>query len=458
MSPLILTAAFIVALVVFFVGFSFWRQMTIFVMFWIVIVGAIRKWFLPQLADLIFFSAHAFLLGPYVRVFLFNQKRFQIQNIKNLKIFLMILLTWCFASILNPHSPSLIVGVVGFIVYFYFMPIAFIVPRIFQTKKKLFDFFMKYCLFALPIFLLGVMQYFSPRNSVINKYVDDAAVKNIALVGEYVRVTSTFSYISGYGTYLNFMLLIMIGLLSLKVIKARGKIILAGLASLCLLNLFMTGSRGYLGMTLILSFLFLLFSLKTNLKKFLKFVVFLTAFLSIAIPIFLHTESGKASYAAFMKRTTENKDVGKRLNDTFDPFKFADKAGLLGYGIGSTYPALARFNFDWRDMPLDFEEEPERIVLELGTIGFFLIYGFRLILFLHSLRLVRVLKDPDLKFFAIICALFQAQFLFVRILVFNHTSNILYWFTVGIAFTLPYLDALETAKKLERNQDRASPA
>ena len=108
-------------------------------------------------------------------------------------------------------------------------------------------------------------------------------------------------------------------------------------------------------------------------------------------------------------------------------------------------------------MNRDFEEEPERILLEMGLIGYILCYLLRIALAFQCWRLFHQLRDKDLKLLALCALLFQWQFIHLRNLVFDFTSGVLYWFFIGFLFLLPKLDAVRSANSVTSAHSNTTP-
>lgn len=435
---------FLLALFVFLTSFIFWKKAVIFVMYWILVVGAVRKWLLPELSDFLFFSPHFILAGVYLR-FLGERVigRYLVIKKSLINVLIVFLVLWGLLSVFNPQLPSFKVGIIGIIIHFYFIPLVFIVPNIFYQKEDLMSFLKRYSLFSLPLLILGIIQFFSPRYSPINQYVVKTA--HIAISGGYARITSTFSYISGYTAYLSLLILILIFLISIRKLSIKQNIVLYILMALTIINLFMTGSRWPVGISIISIILYFLISLRLGAIFTKKFLSKLVIALCIILLLAFSTHIGREAYGGFMQRGRYTKDITLRIIDTFTPFKFVNDtgllAGLVGYGIGSTYQGLGRFNFDWGNMPKDFEEEPERIVLELGFVGYLLVYSLRLLFLIYFWKLFKRLQDIDLKLLALCSLIFHFQYfhLFSN-LAFNQTSGLFYWFFASFVFLLPKLD------------------
>ena len=173
--------------------------------------------------------------------------------------------------------------------------------------------------------------------------------------------------------------------------------------------------------------------------KLLPRVVFGIIIVSLAIVLFF-----KEAVTVFWERTSSNTDVEARIIDTITtPFVFAGYSFAWGFGIGSTHQATA---FIVTDRPplswlptTDFEEEPERIMLELGVIGFLLFYGMKLAFLLNSWKLTRQLKDGDLRVLAVVIFFLQIGFL-TSPTVFNVTASFYFWFFSGFLLLLPQFD------------------
>jgi hypothetical protein len=438
----------IIIMVVFLGSIIFWKKAVILTLYWLTVVGAVRKWLLPELSEYLFFTPHAILLGAYIR-FLGDWiigKYTPIIKQQAINILLGDLVVYGIFNAFNPMHPDLRVGVLGVIVHFYFIPLMFIVPYVFETKEKFINFLKMYSLFSLPLLLLGVKQFFSPVHDPINIYVTKTL--DIATTGRFPRVTSTFSYISGYTTYLNFIALIMVYLLSIRKLTRISTLFISFLLPLSIVNLFMTGSRGPVGVTIIAIGLYLMLVLSRTNTGYLRFLPRIILAIGIIFVIFINTEIGKSAYEGFMERATKREDIAPRIVETFRPFKFIEQTGLIltlvGYGIGSTYQGALKFVHDWGDMPRDFEEEPRRIVLELGLIGYILVYSLRLLFLLLSWKIFKTLKDSDLKPLALCSFLYQVQFFHFFNLVFNYTANFYYWFLIGTLYLIIKFDREKT--------------
>src|SRR5436189_2773706 len=96
----------------------------------------------------------------------------------------------------------------------------------FSNKEKLIGFLRWYVLLAIPVLILSVSQFgTSDQTSVLNRYAwnQDAVESDVEGAGiaafadsagnTYVRVTGTFSYISGLAIYLPVVFSMLLGLI-----------------------------------------------------------------------------------------------------------------------------------------------------------------------------------------------------------------------------------------------------
>ena len=417
-------------------SYLFWKQAVVALILWVIFAGVVRKWILPQFSDLIFFFNHIILTGIYCRYLSESIiKRHPVFSRHPINIFLLVFVVWGGFCALNPEVPSALVGILGLIIYFYYIPVIYLFPYLFKTKAEMFKWLKIFVIVSTPLLILGVIQFLLPYDHILNQYVQ-GDVEDIAFVGKFVRITSTFSYITGYTTYLNILILILVYLLSLGNLSKKLSRCFYILFALAIVNLFMTGSRGPFFVTVFSIIIYLVIIGVVNTSQFKLILPRLVAVLIVSGVIML-TPFGQDATSAFVSRTTSNEDIIPRLVDTFTtPFRFAKDVGLYGYGLGTTYQgAIALVGYSTRRFfgAMEFEEEPERIVLEMGVVGFIIVYFLRLLLITWFFNLSFKLKDPELRSLALIILLFQLQFLIgLNALVFNHTSHIFYWFLIGL--------------------------
>jgi hypothetical protein len=196
-----------------FVSTVRWKLLSYFFFVWLLLDGVFRKWILPNYATELFFVKHFLLMGPY-----FYLLTRGVKISKRHYPFLGLLLTYFIWGILETFNfrvtTNFLVQILGLIVHFWFVPLIFLVPVVFDTEEKILKLFKIITYTSVPIFILGAIQYFSPYGSWINTYAD--ADKHTAMIGEHVRIIGVFSYITPYNTYLGLVLMVILYLLIIK--------------------------------------------------------------------------------------------------------------------------------------------------------------------------------------------------------------------------------------------------
>jgi hypothetical protein len=239
---------------------------------------------------------------------------------------------------------------------------------------------------VIPVCNLAFAQLAAPADSFLNQQVK-GGTEGTAYFGEanLVRVTGTFSYISGMSAFVQVASLLGIGLYLAGI---RSRLFLAGLG-FTLATLPATGSRSVLAIVMAGAAIMLLTALASRLIG-LASALRILAILAILVGISLSTQD--AAWEAFAQRVEETRHDENRAATAFtNAFDFADLAGLTGFGTGAANlgaPALAKdvAPFSW--LPdTGFEEESGRLVLELGSFGWMLSLSMRLAIFLWAASL-----------------------------------------------------------------------
>jgi len=391
-------------------------------------VGAARKWFLPNFPDQLFVSLIFFAVLLYVsigfKIFLKSPcpRWFYFYF---LAIFFWGVIGTIYSKVSNP-----MVLLCGLSNYFSFFPLCLAAAFVFRDNDQLIEFFKKMAYFTVPVLILGFLQYSSPADSLINKYVDSE--KFVATMGgQYARVTGTFSYIAGYSIFLTFAFTITLGAVVMRA-NLKEVVLLGGFLVGVFLNALMTGSRTAVWWCIINLSLFLGVYCFLKLKSLIPTLFKLSLVFALGFYLLSQNPQVNQIYSAFSSRAHAfSEEITNRLDDNFTPFKFLNQAGLIGYGMGTTYPPSYRYIKNWHDMTQDFEEEPERVLLELGLVGYLLVYSWRFLIFIYCLSICFKLRR--FREFGLVLSLtiYQVSFLQMNHLLFNATSSFLYWFAIG---------------------------
>uniref|UniRef100_B8HNC8 O-antigen polymerase n=1 Tax=Cyanothece sp. (strain PCC 7425 / ATCC 29141) TaxID=395961 RepID=B8HNC8_CYAP4 len=439
---------FFVALTFFVYCCRNWKSAVFIALFLAVVEGALRKWFLPQASILVFFLKDFTLLGAYtgyyIGPFLKRKPTYTVPILSDSIFFI----TLCFgAMIFNPALGSPIVGIIGAKLYIFYIPLMFMTRDLFKDTLELRRFLQIFTLCMIPIAILAIIQFFSPSSSPLNVYLGGKEAD--ATVGQFVRVTGTFSYIAGYVTYLTVCLAFVLPLIFTEP-KFIWNLINLCTASLIAITGFMTGSRTSLIAIgfMFTGFTFMQLDFSKGAKKY--FVRFLIP--SIFITIFVARYFNDA-VNAFIYRAQTSGGLSSRITGSFtEIFDFARVSDLFGFGPGSTYQATpilrSMLNLPIGDqIPVGYEGELGRVILEIGPFGFLLWYGLRVYLLWLLWRSIKSLSNPLLRSLGQTTFLLQIISLPAQI-VFIHTSALYYWFLNGFIFLLPNLQNLEKPTSL----------
>jgi len=444
-------------LLILYLSVQNWRTSIKTILVLVVIEGALRKWVLPQGSQLIYFLKDIVLIGAYLRYYFFSstEKTFRIKGnsaAETIASIILLLTGWCILQVFNPSLSSPIIGIFGIRGYLLYIPLIWMLPNLFRSEEELYKFLRSYLLLVIPVGLLAVAQFFSPPLSPLNVYTQDIKLA-VATFGDAnstnVRVTGTFSYIAGYSVYA----LISFGLLvPLLAIQQSRWWRWATIAELLLIigTSFMNGSRGLFYSEILFLIGYFGAQLLTNLKTAIPLIKqFTVPIITVAVATVTWFQSAIKS---LLFRINSNHDVSSRISGSFiEPFEFMKLKGLDSYGPGATHPAtsvLRRIlNLPLGEtIPVYYEAEMGRIVLEIGPIGFFLWYLLRLILIYLLWCTFLKLKRPLLRQLALSAFLIHAL-QFSGQLVFNHTLLVYYWFLTGFIFLLPRLEQIENWKQ-----------
>ena len=199
----------------------------------------------------------------------------------------------------------------------------------------------------------------------------------------------------------------------------------------------MTGSRGILFFILFKLGLLLIYMFKKFFVRRPKIIFGFIAFIVLASLLFPYTEMGSEAYSTFKSRlTTRSGDLAWRFKDNYNFAYYISHAGIVGYGLGTTYQGASSLITDWKDMPY-VEGENSRIIVELGLIGFLIINLLRLSIFYYTYKVFKMTKIYSLKFLLVVIIIIQIP----TVLAFNniiyvYMENLIYWLIIGIVVSI----------------------
>lgn len=441
-----------------FWGHRRWRVAVQAAVVLLVLEGALRKWVFPDAQDLVYFAKDLLLLGVYSG-FLAQRRKGRMRLPALFTGMTIAAAVFGVLQVFNARLPNPLVGLLGFKAYFFYVPLAWVLPAVFDEPRALFSRLRGYLLLTLPIGLLSAAQFLSPAESAINAYARATGPAMSFGTSTHVRVTATFSYITGYTSYLLATVILVLALLAATRWRFRGNLDLYACLSLALAGMFMTGSRGPL---FTITLLFPLYGWLSLAREGRRDAVVGRILLGVGLIAALVNQVGADAVGAFYGRASASTDVSERLLSPFlGPLYALEPSGLLGYGIGSSHQtaeAVTRGTeaYSWLEGNL-IEDEPGRVMIELGPLGFVLVYFVRVYLVVLSLSQVFRLRTPFCRAMATSCALFFIAHLPGGV-VFNVTADVYYWYFAGLLFCAMRLDRAQALPGVRRPDAAAAPA
>jgi hypothetical protein len=442
MSPALLLLAPIAALGA-VLAVRYWQPALFGVFVLLVFEGALRKWAFPSAQAQIYLVKDAILLAVYLG-FVLDARRNQpvLRDVTSIKVVLLLAFIFSCFEVLNPNSPSILVGLMGLKAYFLYVPIAFILPYAFKSREHLFLMIWRYLVLAIPVALLGFIQVAAGPDSFLNTYVShtEDAPPGLAHFGyeNIVRTSGTFSYISGYTAFLTFVAFLAIGYNWANGWRIKNNIVPVVALTLVVGAMFTTGSRAPV-YTLVATGPVILW-----LAAFGRVLPTRTAVrLCLLLPIiaFVALNLSPRAVDAFTQRVNEQASdsmADRLLSPVNETIRALSDGPALGTGIGATHPSaftiMGTQELWWLD-GLWPEDEAARVTVELGLIGLMLIYLPRFLIIGLALRSTLSFKAPAYRVLGIVLTPYLTVAIVGQI-VFNATAGLYYWGAVGLLFAM----------------------
>lgn len=411
----------------------------------VLLEGALRKWIVPGAADLVYFAKDVVLVGVYIGFWGFgpgNRKRSTPPDwLPNWEIKLLlipiVLLTF------NPNIGSPLASVLGVRGYLFYLPMVLVMPYIFTDKESMIRQVSIYALMAIPVCLLGVVQFNSDSFSVINTYASGTTQWGASTFGGSdgaVRVTGTFSYLSGHVVFVCIFTALTVALV------ASPKTPFRSVLAFCVLplvvgNIFMSGSRAAVLASLV-TVAGLLINRMGALTKLGRWratksiVVLWIGIFVIAGTVFRDAAGAMQGRNDRVKDSLAARLIEMPLNHVSIAW---ENGGLLGCGVGTTNPAVrvlrSRLGIgEIEQHPGYYDMELGQVFAEVGLAGFVAWYTFRVLVLLSLWRAYKRCQDEQLRVF--ILATFFAYIPFMLVsLVLNHVACVLLWGMVGLSMS-----------------------
>ena len=428
----------LLVLIIFAVAPLSWKRCVKCAFIIVILEGAIRKWLVPGLSQFVYFGKDILMVAALFKYLMADNPNARAPISDSLLKFLCL---GSAAAIMlaagNDALGSPIIGIMGARNYLLYLPLVYLSQYLFDTQEELVSALKWYLPLSIPVCVLALIQHLSPASSPLNVYVSTSDT-SLALVGANVRATGTFSYIAGYAAYLQTIAALVLPMLVIHH-TTRWKFIFRLTLGSVVLGILFSGSRG----PVVALILFMAGYLLLN-KRFRELGLYRQFFLPILIGLVVLPVYFADTLGSFGERFSGNQDIGQRVFSSFTaPLDNIVYSGVLGFGAGATYQANDKIRevFDLpkgTPIPVYYEAEPERVMLEIGPIGFFLWYllRFRIIWLLWVTH--RSLNNPLLRELALAAFLLHVLSISGQV-VFQITFTLYYWLLAGFIFLLPRL-------------------
>lgn len=330
--------------------------------------GALRKWFVPSLANPLLIIRDPVVIAIYALAIvrgIFPTNRFVIA--------LFIVGALCVAAGVFAPYFNLGVSLFGWRCNVLHLPLIFVMGRVltFSDVRRLGQWVL---IIAVPMTLLVVQQFRSAPDAWFNAGAGVDA-SQIALTGNKVRPSGTFSFVSGI---IHFYALVTVFLIYGLVEKRTYPIWLTAIVGLCLpATLAVSGSRSTVAMAAIvaLAFVLALFLRPSLLGKAMKLIGIVTTLVFIAGSIAIFQRAFDEGVEAFSTRMRESEHVEGGIRGfiwrIISPFAnslpMMVEVPLFGYGLGVGTNVGAKLLTGQTDFVLA-EDEWERVIAESGAL------------------------------------------------------------------------------------------
>lgn len=352
-------------------------------LFLLIFEGALRKWFLPQLATPLL------LVRDPIAIWL-TVVGLQRGWIKSGYItVMMVVSTISMLMTLAVGHHNLFVALFGWRIYFFHFPMIFVLGKV-LSRTDLLKIGQFILWVSIPMTALIVVQFYSPQTAWVNIGVGGEGSAGFAGALGYFRPSGTFSFTSGYvmyqalvGCYLLYYLLMNS---TLPKEYQFSKYILIILAGCYILSIPTSISRTHFFQTCVfLLFLFLAAIRKNKLKsKFIKSAIMVVVAVFVLSLLGIGNESMEAFIARFETANEIEGGVDGVIGDRYVGGLLSSlinfNTPVFGYGIGlGTNVGAKAMGGNMYSFGFNAENEWSRIIGECGLLFGLIIISVRLL-------------------------------------------------------------------------------
>lgn len=461
-----------------------WRDGFYLFLIWLLFEDLIRKYMGNNMA---IYFAKDLLVGAVYISFLLAMRRHAVKLFKPPFIFALNLFIWIgVAQVFNPNSPSIIYGLMGLKLYYYYIPLMFLGYALIETEEDLRRFLVFNMGLAGIIALLGIIQsivgltFLNPEVLAPDIQLLGSLTRVAPISGVHVaRPTSVFVSDGRFASYMVLMFIVGLGAAGYLLLRAsKGQIIVFLAIALTAVAGVMSGSRGaflYIGGSTLIVSAALVWGAPWRWRQGHRMIRALQRSVTLGtiglILVFLiYPEAIGARWSLYSETLSPDSasyELGYRAwQYPYENFKaaFDDPHWVLGNGIGT---ASLGVQYVTRIMgvpspKIGVESGFGTLILELGICGLFFWVFWTISVILSSWSIVRKLKQTP--YFPVAIAILWFNFVLLVLDTFggfqafqNYINNAYLWLLLGILFRLPLLSKqyLATATPMA-NTSRAS--
>jgi hypothetical protein len=446
---------------------SHWRKGFYLFLIWLVFEDVVRK-YLGNNA-MVFFVKDA-LLGVVYLSFFMAYRRKEVRVFRPFFLIPLLVLVWFgLLQIFNPASPSVLFGILGFKLFFLYVPLLFVGYELVTSEIELRRFFLVNVIIILIVGSLGIAQsiigptFLNPETlgedirEMGNLYHVSPA-SNVQVF----RASSVFVSPGRYGNFLVVSWLLVLGFTGYLLLRHQGGRRRAFIALACIAGaIILTGSRGPFmwGMgSLIVTWIAFIWGAPWRRKQatrlmraFQRSAIGVTLAVTLLFFVFPNALSSRlALYSETLSPNSPQRDLAFRawdypLRNFLGAFDF--ERWPYGYGIGTTSlgSQYVKRIFHVNPLPIGVESGFGSIVLEMGLGGLMLWLGVSISILIAAWREVKHLKGSPC--FPIAFIIFLYTFILLLPMTFMNLAgyqdfipNAYLWLLLGILFRLRTID------------------
>lgn len=359
-------------------------------LFLLIFEGALRKWVLPQLATPLLIVRDPIVIWLYCVAI----RKGWLNNIY-VKVISVVSTVSLLMTLICGHQ-NLAVGIFGWRIYFFHLPMIFIIAKLLSRKDVLrIGTFILYI--SIPMTFLIISQFYSPQSAWVNIGIGGIETEGFAGANGRMRPPGTFSFTSGYGCFQRivccFLLFYLIENKSLPQNQRFSHLALLTILTCFIIAIPTSISRTVIFQTIVLlTFVFVATMLNGKIKGSVMKLIMIVA---MAIIIVYSTGIADENIEVMSSRYEAAGNVEGGLSGTIgnrylggllDAFTSID-VPFWGYGIGlGTNVGSHLMGGDMYSFGFNGENEWTRIVGECGYLVGWTIILIRLSIGLFSLK------------------------------------------------------------------------